>query len=42
VTASECWDTTFRVVFYSDSVSFLPQAGEESSCAFATSDLPPL
>jgi hypothetical protein len=42
VTASECWDTTFRVVFYSDSVAFLPPAGEESSCAFATSDLPPL
>jgi hypothetical protein len=42
VTASECWDGTFGVVYYRDSVSFLPTDGVEAACAFTTSDLPPL
>jgi hypothetical protein len=39
--ASECWDTAFRRVFYTDSVSFEPTEGNVSSCAFADQDLPP-
>jgi hypothetical protein len=42
VTASECWDTTFAVVYYGDSMSWLPTEGATSSCAFADADLPPL
>ena len=41
VTASECWDSTFAVVYYSDSVNWLPTEGSQSSCAFADADLPP-
>ena len=41
VTASECWDSTFAVVYYSDSMAWLPTEGEQSSCAFADVDLPP-
>jgi hypothetical protein len=41
VTASECWDSTFGVVYYSDSVGWLPTEGSQSSCAFADADLPP-
>jgi hypothetical protein len=40
VTASECWDTAFKRVFYKDSNNFSPTEGAESSCAFATQDLP--
>ena len=40
VTASECWDTSFGRVFYKDSNNFAPTEGVESSCAFATQDLP--
>lgn len=40
VTASECWDTGFKRVFYKDSNNFAPTEGLESSCAFATQDLP--
>jgi hypothetical protein len=39
-TASECWDTMFKRVFYTDSVTFLPTEGTEGACAFATADLP--
>jgi hypothetical protein len=39
-TASECWDTMFRRVFYTDSVNYSPTEGAVSACAFATSDLP--
>lgn len=41
-TAAECWDTTFRRVYYADSVDFAPTEGDVSACAFATADLPPL
>jgi hypothetical protein len=41
VTASECWDDGFAVVYYGDSVGWLPTEGSQSSCAFADSDLPP-
>jgi hypothetical protein len=40
-TASECWDTTFRRVFYTDSVNLAGTEGTASACAFATADLPP-
>lgn len=40
--ASECWDTHFKVSFYTDNVEFQPTQGDEASCAFADQDLPPL
>jgi hypothetical protein len=40
-TASECWDTTFRRVFYTDSVSLAATEGAQTACAFATADVPP-
>jgi hypothetical protein len=40
--ASECWNTLFRRVFYTDNVNFEPTEGDVSSCAYGTSDLPPL
>ena len=39
-TASECWDTGFKRVFYTDSVTFAATEGLESACAFATADVP--
>jgi hypothetical protein len=39
-TASECWDTMFRRVFYTDSVPFLATEGSQAACAFPTADLP--
>jgi hypothetical protein len=39
-TASECWDTMFRRVFYTDSVNLTSTEGSASACAFATADLP--
>lgn len=41
-TASECWDASFRRVYYADSVDFVPTEGDVASCAFGTADLPPL
>jgi hypothetical protein len=41
VTASECWSTSFGRVYYQDSNNFSAPEGTESSCAFATQDLPP-
>ncbi|HWU90744.1 MAG TPA: hypothetical protein VN253_25935 [Kofleriaceae bacterium] len=41
VTASECWDTMFKRVFYADSANFAPTEGLADSCAFKTQDLPP-
>jgi hypothetical protein len=41
VTASECWNTTFARVYYTDSVNFAPTEGEVGACAFADPDLPP-
>jgi hypothetical protein len=40
VTASECWSASFGRVYYQDSNHFAPAEGTESSCAFATQDLP--
>jgi hypothetical protein len=40
VTASECWDTTFRRVYYTDSVNWQPTEGDPSACVFADADLP--
>lgn len=40
VTASECWDSTFRRVFYSDSQEWQPTEGDPSACAFADQNLP--
>lgn len=40
ITASECWDTAFARVYYGDSAGFAPTEGSETSCAFATADLP--
>ena len=42
VTASECWDTAFKRVFYADSLGFSPAEGLAESCAFRTQDLPPV
>lgn len=39
VAASECWDTGFRRVYYSDSQEWQPTEGDEGSCAF-TEDMP--
>lgn len=35
VEASECWDTTFRRVFYTDSINYQPTEGDASACAYA-------
>jgi hypothetical protein len=40
VTASECWDSSFGRVYYSDSASFLPTEGLEADCAYTTSSQP--
>ena len=39
-TASECWSTMFKRVFYTDSVSFAPTEGDAGQCAFSAPDLP--
>jgi hypothetical protein len=39
-TASECWDTMFKRVFYVDSVGLAATEGAQTACAFATADLP--
>jgi hypothetical protein len=39
-TASECWDTAFKRVYYTDSVSFAATEGAPAACAFASADLP--
>jgi hypothetical protein len=39
--ASECWNSLFREVYYTDSVNFAPTEGDAGACAYATSDLPP-
>lgn len=41
-TASECWDTAFKRVYYTDSVNFVPTEGAASACVFANQDLPPV
>jgi len=40
-TASECWDTTFKRVFFTADVAmFGTTEGAQTACAFATADLP--
>jgi hypothetical protein len=38
--ASECWNSLFRRVYYTDNVNFEPTEGDAGACAFATADLP--
>jgi hypothetical protein len=40
--ASECWNTLFRRVFYTDNVNWQPTEGDVGQCAYGTADLPPL
>lgn len=40
--ASECWNSLFRRVFYTDNVAFQPTEGDVATCAYGTADLPPL
>jgi hypothetical protein len=40
--ASECWNSLFRRVFYTDNVAFQPTEGDVAGCAYGTADLPPL
>jgi len=40
--ASECWNSLFRRVFYTDNASFQPTEGDVAACAYGTADLPPL
>jgi len=37
---SQCWDTSFKEVFYTDNVNFLPTDGDPTQCAYTTVDLP--
>ena len=39
--ASECWNTSFRRVYYTDNVSLAPTEGDVADCAFGAADLPP-
>lgn len=39
-TASECWNTSFKRVFYTDSVTFAATEGQSTACAFPTADVP--
>jgi hypothetical protein len=39
--ASECWNTTFERVYYTDSANLQTTEGDPAQCAFATADLPP-
>ena len=38
--ASECWNTLFRRVFYTDNVNFEPTEGSAGDCAYTAADLP--
>lgn len=40
VIASDCWDTAFRRVYYTDSATWLPTEGDAAACAFPTVSLP--
>jgi hypothetical protein len=40
VTGSECWDTAFGRVYYSDSATFMPTEGNAAACVFATASMP--
>jgi hypothetical protein len=38
--ASECWNSLFRRVFYTDNVNFAATEGDPSQCSYSTVDLP--
>ncbi len=38
--ASQCWNTNFLEVYYTDNVSFLPTDGDPTQCAYTDVDLP--
>lgn len=38
--ASQCWDTSFDEVYYTDNVNFLPTEGDPTQCVYTTVDLP--
>ncbi|HEY1547118.1 MAG TPA: hypothetical protein VGG28_04835 [Kofleriaceae bacterium] len=38
--ASQCWNTNFLEVYYTDNVNFLPTDGDPTQCAYANVDLP--
>ena len=40
VTASECWNSQFRRVYYAGSAGWIPAEGAAADCAFADQDLP--
>jgi hypothetical protein len=40
ITASDCWDTRFARVYYTDSASWQPTEGAVAACAFAEVSLP--
>lgn len=40
VVASECWDTQFRRVHYTDSVGHLPTEGDPADCVFSDALMP--
>jgi hypothetical protein len=43
VTASECWDTSFHIVYQTSApevANIVPTMGNESACAFSTAALP--
>lgn len=42
VEATECWDTQFRRVFYTDSAEWLPTEGDAGECAYAEAAMPEL
>ena len=39
--ASECWDTSFLEVYYTDNVNYQATVGNAAQCAFSDVDLPP-
>jgi hypothetical protein len=42
VSATECWDTRFRRVYYADSGNWLPTEGNAADCAYADAAMPDL
>jgi hypothetical protein len=38
--ASQCWNTNFLEVYYTDNVNFLPTDGDPTQCAYTNVDLP--
>jgi hypothetical protein len=40
VTATECWDTLYRRVYYTDSAEWQPTEGDAAECAYADAAMP--